>query len=97
MKPIALCGLLLLCVAHTGCSLCCTPWDYAYPTYGSLTPRDDQFEGRVGSMFHPAGPTPGVTRPYGYLPPPPPTDSSNQAEEPEESMPEEVDPEGSTL
>lgn len=66
MKRLAACLLTLACLAHSGCSLCCTPWDYAYPGYGGSTPRDNRFSGRVGSAFDPAGATPGLLRPYGY-------------------------------
>jgi hypothetical protein len=46
---------LLLMVASTGCSVCCTPYDYAYPAYGGKWERTDRFHGRVGSAFDPAG------------------------------------------
>jgi hypothetical protein len=66
MKRIAACAMLLLCLGHSGCSLCCTPWDYAYAGYGGRAPREDRFHGRVGSVFEPAGAMPGMTHPYGY-------------------------------
>lgn len=46
---------LLLVVASSGCSICCTPFDYAYPAYGGKWERTDRFHGRVGSAFDPAG------------------------------------------
>lgn len=94
MKRLALCLLILACAAQSGCSLCCTPWDYAYPGYGGKTPRDNRFSGRVGSAFDPAGATPGIIRPYGY-------EQSAPAEEtpaPEpEKMEEGTTEEGKTL
>jgi hypothetical protein len=66
MKRLAACLLILVCLVQSGCSLCCTPWDYAYAGYGGHTPRDNRFYGRVGSAFEPAGATPGILRPYGY-------------------------------
>jgi hypothetical protein len=49
---------LMTIVAASGCSICCTPFDDAYPTYGGKWERTDRFRGRVGSAFEPAGPTP---------------------------------------
>lgn len=49
---------LMTIVAASGCSICCTPFDDAYPTYGGKWERTDQFRGRVGSAFEPAGPMP---------------------------------------
>ena len=51
-------ALLLSIVSSTGCSVCCTPFDYAYPAYGGKWERTDRFHGRVGSAFDPAGPIP---------------------------------------
>jgi hypothetical protein len=53
-----ICGVLAL-MAAPGCSVCCTPFDDAYPGYGGKWERTDRFHGRVGSAFHPAGPFPG--------------------------------------
>jgi hypothetical protein len=49
---------LVVIAAASGCSICCTPWDYAYPAYGGKWERTDRFRGRVGSAFDPAGPFP---------------------------------------
>jgi hypothetical protein len=49
---------LAIAGASSGCSICCTPWDYAYPAYGGKWERTDRFHGRVGSAFEPAGPFP---------------------------------------
>ena len=35
----------------TGCSICPSPYDYDYGTYGTKTPRTDMRSGRVGSIF----------------------------------------------
>ena len=40
--------LLILC---GGCSICPSPYDYDYGTYGTKTPRTDMRHGRVGSLF----------------------------------------------
>ena len=55
MKAIA---RLLLCFALcvvSGCSMCCTPYDYDYSAYGGRWQRTDMTNGRVGSAFAPAG------------------------------------------
>lgn len=36
-----------------GCAMCCSPYDYAYPTYGGKWQRVDRDHGRVGSIFTP--------------------------------------------
>jgi hypothetical protein len=35
----------------SGCSICPSPYDYDYGTYGTKTPRSDMRSGRVGSVF----------------------------------------------
>ena len=44
------CGLGLLSLS-LGCSICPSPYDYDYGTYGTKTPRSDMRNGRVGSVF----------------------------------------------
>ena len=34
-----------------GCSMCCGPFDYSYPTYGGFFQRADRNAGRVGSVY----------------------------------------------
>ena len=34
-----------------GCSMCCGPFDFSYPTYGGAFPREMRDAGRVGSVF----------------------------------------------
>ena len=34
-----------------GCSMCCGPYDYHYPTFGGRVQRADPEYGRVGSIF----------------------------------------------
>ncbi len=47
--------LLLAALSSTsGCAICCTPYDYAYPAYGGRWQRADMYHGRVGSAFEPA-------------------------------------------
>jgi hypothetical protein len=69
MKRFAACVLLLACLGQSGCSLCCTPFDYAYAGYGGSIPRDNRFHGRVGSAYEPAGAIPGELTPHDYEPP----------------------------
>ena len=38
-------------MAMAGCSMCCGPFDYSYPTYGGFFQRADRDGGRVGSVF----------------------------------------------
>jgi len=41
-------GLTASCL---GCSVCPSPYDYDYGTYGTKTPRTDMRHGRVGSVL----------------------------------------------
>lgn len=41
-------GLSASCL---GCSVCPSPYDYDYGTYGTKTPRTDMRHGRVGSVL----------------------------------------------
>lgn len=43
--------MVLSVTTFAGCSLCCSPYDYQYGTYGTRTPRVDMTNGRVGSVF----------------------------------------------
>lgn len=36
-----------------GCAMCCSPFDYSYPTYGGKWQRVDREHGRVASVFTP--------------------------------------------
>lgn len=58
MKRYSMLATLFLAASSVGCSVCCTPFDYAYPAYGGKWERTDRFNGRVGSAFEPAGPVP---------------------------------------
>jgi hypothetical protein len=52
MKNI--CTLLLLALLGSGtlgCSMCCGPYDFDYPTFGGKHPRANRSYGRVGSIF----------------------------------------------
>ena len=46
-------SLLLGCLTASclGCSVCPSPYDYDYGTYGTKTPRTDMRHGRVGSVL----------------------------------------------
>lgn len=39
----------------SGCAICTNCEDEAYPSYGGIWQRTDRFDGRVGSVFAPAG------------------------------------------
>ena len=49
----AKCWMLLGCITASclGCSVCPSPYDYDYGTYGTKTPRTDMRHGRVGSIL----------------------------------------------
>jgi hypothetical protein len=47
-------GVTLL-VPNFGCRLCCDTEDIAYPAYGGAWQRTRRDDGRVGSLFDPAG------------------------------------------
>ena len=45
------CVAVIVCGGLTGCSSCCGPYDYHYPTFGGKHQRVDPTYGRVGSVF----------------------------------------------
>lgn len=45
------CLAVFVCGGLTGCSMCCGPYDYHYPTFGGKHQRTDPTHGRVGSIF----------------------------------------------
>ncbi len=49
----AKCWMLIggLSASCLGCSVCPSPYDYDYGTYGTKTPRTDMRHGRVGSVL----------------------------------------------
>ena len=96
------CLLVMVIAASSGCSICCTPWDYAYPAYGGKWERTDRFHGRVGSAFEPAGPFPpdqddAMKEPTSSALPPIPTEMKSKMPDedlpPPEMMPETEMPE----
>ena len=49
-------GLLITSASMSmGCATCCSPYDYAYGYHGGAWQRDDLCNGRVGSVYAPAG------------------------------------------
>lgn len=50
----ALAGALAL--VYTGCSMCCGPYDYDYPSFGGAVQRSHPSWGRVGSVYSDPGP-----------------------------------------
>lgn len=49
-------GLLVAFASMSmGCAMCCSPYDNAYGYYGGRWQRDDLCNGRVGSVYAPAG------------------------------------------
>ena len=53
MLPLAL--LIASTSLSMGCAMCCSPYDYAFGYYGGAWQRDDLCNGRVGSIYAPAG------------------------------------------
>lgn len=51
--------MLLSALLSTGCAMCQSCFDDAYPHYGSIAERTERNCGRVGSAFDPAGPDVG--------------------------------------
>ena len=45
------CVAVIVCGGLTGCSSCCGPYDYHYPTFGGKHQRVDPTHGRLGSVF----------------------------------------------
>ncbi len=45
------CMTTFLLVFASGCSMCCGPFDYDYPTFGGKHQRTDRSYGRVGSAL----------------------------------------------
>jgi len=54
MNRAALAVILTLVGLSSGCSMCCGPMDYAYPTHGGKWERADRYHGRVASAFYDA-------------------------------------------
>ena len=56
MRRLLPLGFLIVSASLSmGCATCCSPYDYAYGYYGGAWQRDDLCNGRVGSVFAPAG------------------------------------------
>jgi hypothetical protein len=52
MKPFLTTLVVIIAATGTvGCSMCCGPYDFDYPTYGGKHERVDRAYGRVGSIF----------------------------------------------
>jgi len=52
MKPtFAILIVAFIASGTIGCSMCCGPYDYDYPTFGGKHERADRAYGRVGSLF----------------------------------------------
>lgn len=51
MRRLGLLALVFATMNGVGCSMCCSPYDNEYATYGGRIPRADQVNGRVGSPF----------------------------------------------
>ena len=48
---IGLLTIATMLVGSIGCSMCCGPYDYDYPTFGGKHQRVNPSYGRVGSIF----------------------------------------------
>jgi len=51
VKNITLMIAAALVLSQTGCSMCCGPFDYDYPSFGGKHLRADRSHGRVGSVL----------------------------------------------
>lgn len=70
---IATLTVTALAIVCTGCSMCCGPYDYHYPTMGGKHERVDPVYGRVGSIFSdPLAPRAAQASADSNLLPPPP-------------------------
>ena len=47
----AIATLIITTAGFAGCSMCCGPYDFDYPTYGGIHQRANPSQGRVGSIF----------------------------------------------
>ncbi len=56
MRRLFALGLLIVSASLSmGCATCCSPYDYAFGYHGGAWQRDDLCNGRVGSVYAPAG------------------------------------------
>jgi hypothetical protein len=70
------CMIIVLLAFASGCSMCCGPFDYDYPTFGGKHQRADRSYGRVGSALSDPGRTLfGPSADSNLTPPPEPTSS----------------------
>ena len=46
----------IVALMYTGCSMCCGPYDYDYPSFGGAVQRSNPTWGRVGSVYSDPGP-----------------------------------------
>ena len=87
MKNI--CTLLVLALIGSGtfgCSMCCGPYDFDYPTFGGRHERVNRSYGRVGSVFsdpNATGPTASADSNLEDAPPLRSSESDNRDDEPE--------------
>ena len=77
MKNIALIAIAFV-LTLTGCSMCCGPFDYDYPTFGGKHLRGNRSHGRVGSILSdPLTTLSGPTADSNLTPPPEPVETSS--------------------
>lgn len=70
--------LTLSLITTIGCSMCCGPDDFNYPTYGGIHQRADPARGRVGSIFSdPYASTTGLSADSNLEPYPEPRTNNN--------------------
>ncbi len=50
-RQVYILTLTMMTLSFVGCSMCCGPFDFDYPTYGGIHQRSDPSYGRVGSVF----------------------------------------------
>lgn len=71
-----------LAIVSSGCSMCCGPYDYHYPTIGGKHERVDPVYGRVGSILSdPLAPRAAQASADSNLLPPPPLKVSDESDD----------------
>ena len=100
MRRLFALGLLVASASLSmGCAMCCSPYDYAYGYYGGAWQRDNLCNGRVGSVYAPAGSPVIATKQQGkissteepsLLPPPAEAAPQGQPEKKPQTKPDDM-------
>ena len=90
MKNIALIAIAFV-LTLTGCSMCCGPFDYDYPTFGGKHLRGNRSHGRVGSVLSdPLTTLSGPNADSNLTPPPEPLESPSNDEEDDDLLEDDL-------